>query len=206
MTAVRLGSAQAPRHAVVGSCNGDAVYHVGLLSEDALLTAPHESTVHHMGPPLELPGTIATHVAGWLDDLSDDERIALDDWIAEMRRLVATGFLQGYGAYIAMPSVEYDLATGRTVTRRLSCAGFVAEGYRAGIGVQLVVVDALLPPIDRALLERVWSPRHVRIGSRYGLTGAGPWPVLLPGYLLHALRLPRASLPYSPTAADAEFT
>lgn len=204
MTALRLGSSNAPRHAVVGSCNAAAVYHVGLLAEASALLAGTAS-VHHMGPPVELPGEIESHVVGWLDDLTDDEREGLEDWLAEVKTRVEAGGLRGFAAYVAVPSVVRDDTTGRSIVTRYSCAGFVAEAYREGAGVPLLVEDQALPEVHRELLERVWGAREVRLGSRFGLGGAGPWRVLLPGYLLHAMRAGRAGFPYTPSPTDAQF-
>ena len=204
MTAVKLGDVNAPQHAVIGSCNTVAVYHVGLLAEKVRVTTG-QASVHHMGPPMELPGQIDSHVAGWLDDLSDDERTGIDDWLAEVRTRLDAGLLRGFAAYVAAPSVVRDTSTGRMIAVRYSCAGFVAEAYREGAGVTLVVDDGVLPAAERDLLERVWGVREVRAGARFGLEGLGPWRVLLPGYLLHAMRAGRTALPYSPSLADALF-
>lgn len=205
MPVLRLGRVNSPRHAIVGVCNWEGVSHVGLLAAAAEIVAGANVRANHMKPPPELPGVFVAHAVGWLDTWTEQDSIALDVWLQELQTQIAVE--PNSVTYIAAPSVIRDEGgTERAVSLRFSCAGFVAEAYREGAGVRLVVDDADLPEVDRPTLERVWNPQIVRLGARYGLGGSGPWRVLLPGYLLRAVMLSRSALPFRPkTPADAEL-
>ncbi len=194
LTSVRV----VPEHAIAGARTVTVVSHVGLVAARSWVSAPCDVQVCHMGPPLRRDHAMSAHVVAWRDDLTSDEARDIGDWVASVDVTVR---------YIAFPSVGFghsqrDIVTGRPIATAFSCAGFVAQAYREA-GVTLVVDDPQLPPASRTLLETVWGPRQVRAGARYGLEGAGPWPVLLPGYVLHAASAPRASLPFAPTLAHA---
>lgn len=208
MPALRLGRAESPRHAVVGARNGDDVRHVGLLAQEMEISEGQRVHVNHMKPPPELPGSMDAHAVAWLDGWSDHDTTVLDVWLWELKTQLMEEPPAARASYIAVPSVVRDEGgTGRPVSLRFSCAGFVAEAYRDGVGVRIVVDDGELPAVERATLERVWGAPHVRIGARYGLEGNGPWRVLLPGYLLRAMCLPRSELPFRPQApSDADLT
>jgi hypothetical protein len=205
MPVSRLGRVTSPRHAILAVFNREGVSHVGLLAAPAEVDGGAKALTNHMGPPLALPGEMLAHAVGWLDTWTEQDCIVLDVWLRELETQISID--PQSVTYVAAPSVVRDEGgTERPVSLKFSCAGFVAEAYREGVGVRLVVDDAELPEVDRATLERVWDPRTVRIGARYGLGGDGPWRVLLPGYLLRAVTRPRVELPFRPmTPADAEL-
>ncbi len=88
----------------------------------------------------------------------------------------------------ASPLTESD---GRYTRTRFSCAGFVFEAYKKA---RIVLVDLdSLPLVNRSTIE-LGYPQHMRLiesgrinGEDLGLRGDGPWPILLCGYLFHAL-------------------
>ena len=199
-----LASTPAPRFAVAGHIHPEnpsgEVRHVGLLAESIQsLSAAQAELVHHMRPPMGWDDPLTVHAVGWID-LSHDEQEGIADLIEELRSEPHIT-----NQYHVCPSLveERDALTGRVRCRRFSCAGFVTFCYREGAGLRLLVDDGLLPLADKSLLERVWSSAQVSAGRRYGLTGAGPWTVLLPGYLLNAMRGERTALPYAPSLSDA---
>lgn len=113
--------------------------------------------------------------------------------------------------YFAHPPIERvkDPTTGR-VSTRISCVGFVLSCYR-NIGVELLApLDApAYPTFSLTDLLRFWPelaplatrpPRLARIGLNLQTE---PWPVVMPGYLFHALASGvRFFQPTSPTQAD----
>src|SRR5262249_40642702 len=131
-------------------------------------------------------------------------------------------------AYIAYPvwgkdfeedvaGYERDKENGKKILRRCSCASFVAHGYKEGAGIDLVVGEELLPPVRLTTIQQVWARQFAAVLSKakeerhrdsmagralraLGLSGKGPWPVLLPGYLFHALNQPDhgEQAPYQP--------
>jgi hypothetical protein len=87
----------------------------------------------------------------------------------------------------ASPVYEVD---GRYARMRFSCAGFVLEAYKKA-RIELLDLNGL-PVVDMAIIAAAY-PQTRFIQSRMisaealGLGGTGPWPVLLCGYLFHAL-------------------
>jgi hypothetical protein len=109
----------------------------------------------------------------------------------------------------ASPLYEDD---GRYARTRFSCAGFVLEAYNKA-RIRLLDVNAL-PMVEMGVLALAY-PQTRLIGSgrisadALGLGGSGPWPVLLCGYLFHALKRDVDVIrhqPYAPSTADRYFT
>jgi len=213
MTAISLGATRALQYSVVGqdaSDNGD-VKHVGILSNDEDLQRHQQVLVFEMVPPKHRVGTpngrMLAHAVGYLN-LAPEERRKFMHWLDDLktRSVVCT--------YHVLPSRRDTIdSSGRGQYTEYSCAGFVATGYREGAGVSLVVEEGALPAVDRALTEQIWErpfmnyPKEQRDAKmkQYGLSGEGPWQVLLPGYLLHALNQARSALPYTPGQSDWKF-
>lgn len=157
----------------------------------------------HMMPPLSETEPVRTHVVGRMA-MSDADRRDILDWIANQTRALAK----------TPPALQYRLLGGDAVDsmtqkerrRRFSCATFVQCCFREGIGVELVD-EAALPPTPETTLRRVWGrDEQIRLARATGLRGEGPWPILLPAHLLHALDRddPRAT-PYVPREDDWDF-
>jgi len=206
---------------IVGQ-DGDApgfVRHSGLVAESGSYESGRVG-VHEMGPPLKIPGKMHAHVIG-AAELTDDEvrriQVFIDRHASEHK---ATMSLRGHNLlrsigrlYCIYPHRSpYREADGRTVRMRFSCAGFVFEAYKNG-GVRLVDEDTM-PPVDMRLIRQAY-PDFTRLiddgnvdPSALGLTGSGPWPVMLCGYLFHALNRDPAAVRsenYSPTKGDEIF-
>jgi hypothetical protein len=220
MAAISLGETCALQFSVVAqdaSGIGDIAL-VGILFEDRpTLKRDQEVAVFDVDPPLRLGaslGKLVAHAVGYLDahagvapPTEEQKRIAL--WLAELQtRGVKCG-------YRVMPASRdtFDPHTRRAQYQSFSCAGLVASCYRDGARVPLLVEDARLPDVARALTARIWERPFAHLEpeardtlmKRYGLEGEGPWKVLLPGYLLHALNQPRSALPYAPKPGDWQF-
>jgi hypothetical protein len=214
MVAKSLGTEHARQYSVVGqnaSATGD-VEHVGILSDDDHLNPGKEVYVFDMAPPLRFGppmGKMIAHAVGYLDPLEPDERNKIKLWLSELQTL---GAKPGYHVLPATRSTP-DPGTGRPQYRSFSCAGFVATCYKEGVGVSLIVDEPLLPEVERTLTEQIWERAHLHLPrerrnpllQRLGLLGPGPWRVLLPAYLLHALNRARSELPYGPCPTDWKF-
>lgn len=111
-----------------------------------------------------------------------------------------------WAEYTVLPAVkvETDSQTRRPTRYRFSCAGFVRECYRVGAGISLIREP--LPLVSLDLLEQIYeqslSPQHLVAA---GLHGEGPWRVLLPGYLLHALASATPRDPQAPRLSEASY-
>jgi hypothetical protein len=177
--------------------------------------------VNHMGPPLERDGQCSVHVSGTAE-LNDDElnqiELFIDELHGEQRAQVQRRRTGGdrFPDYTVHPHADYSPDGS---FRRFSCAGYVVEAYRDA-GIDLIDIDAV-PAIDLQMIYRAYPdlerveanpPLRSRMGIRshedLGLAGDGPWPVLLPGYVLHSLARNTDAIreePYSPNAGDECF-
>jgi hypothetical protein len=209
MTLFAGGAASMPRHAVVGTRGGAAIRHVALLADAGEVACGAQVRAHDMAGAggVRLPGDdVVADVGAWLDGedaLTASESDGIDLWLADVRTQVEAGALRNWMAYIVLPAVKRDEVSGRVVYKRFSCAGFVAEAYGEGAGVRLVD-ESDLPQAELPLIESVWGQFHPRQRAFAGLVGDGAWRILLPGYLLHAMRVRRARLPFRPALADAD--
>ncbi|NUQ72895.1 MAG: hypothetical protein HUU21_04995 [Polyangiaceae bacterium] len=207
MTALRLGEnrTDSPQHAVVGECTKqNAVSHVGILVRRQPIKDGESVAVYHMANPrdrLQLPGAMNAHAAAWLVDLIEHEHGRIENWLEEFE---TSAIEIEYSAFPAN-DVIVDKATGRPIGRKFSCAGFVQACYQEALGVRLIVPKDELPEVERGVLQLVWPAPLVTRGRQYGLVGPGPWKVLLPSYLFHALSKKRAELPHKPLHPDPYF-
>jgi hypothetical protein len=176
-----------------------------------------------MGPPLRgqnRPNSIEASAVGcaalsddevqkirtFVDQHANEHQVFLHLNASQMLRLAA----QMYCIYPhADPLFEDD---GRYARMRFSCSGFVFEAYRSA-RIRLLEPDAL-PTVDMTTIEAAYPvPARLLAASRVtpdslGLKGNGPWPVLLCGYLFHALDREADVIrqsPYTPVGGDQYF-
>lgn len=183
------------------------VTHVGLAREDGHF-GPYGVTVRvaHMRPPFQSSDEMCLNLAGSVSLTADEEK-EIEDFL-HIVDLECAG-VSSRKQYIVHPHFEIRKRTDGTIQfRRFSCAGLVIEAYRWS-EVDLVVTDPdLLPEVDPIRLLAVYPFVEDSRRSHFGLEGDGPWPIVLPGYVLQALNRPveeiRAS-PYRPKPGDERF-
>jgi hypothetical protein len=175
------------------------IKHTALAANGGVQSA-HAVNVVDMGPPLHGPAHMHTMHATVVGraELTDDEvqkiKVFVDQHSGEHQAFNSLRDALRYAPQIyciyphADPLREDD---GRYVRMRFSCAGFVVEAYRFA---RIELIDlANLPKIDMGVIDATYpmlSPilRNGTItANSLGLGGDGPWPVLLCGYLFHAL-------------------
>jgi hypothetical protein len=198
-----LGKVDSPRFAVIGALKQRAVSHVGILATPGMVENGQVVFVFHMANPitrLQLPGTMDAHAVGWIEDLSAEEQCNIQDWLDELK---TSSSQIRYYAYPAA-EIDRDKVTGRPIGRNFSCTGFVHSCFEEALRLTLVVSEAHLPEVGIDVLRQVWGELVERRGLRY-LRGPGPWRVLLPSYLFHALTKTRAGMPHQPQHADPFF-
>jgi hypothetical protein len=209
---------------VVGQDGEEAAFvaHTGLAESGGLQTTESVAVIE-MGPPLHGPGSarqIRAHVVGSAD-LTHDElqkiRRFVDQHASEHLVFEELGIVGVINAaplmYCVLPhACPFEEEDGRYARMRFSCAGFVLEAYQSA-RIQLIVTNRL-PPVDLDVLNRGYPRlmRLVRAGrlaqEELGLTGSGPWPVVMCGYLFHALNRDADSIrrqPYQPGPDDWYF-
>lgn len=210
---------------VVGHDGADPgfVTHTGLAASAGVQNA-NVLPILDMGPPLHGHGAgaqIKASVVGTAS-LTDDEVRKLQTFVDRhanehqvflqfsMGQLL-TAAPQMYCIHPhASPLRESD---GRYVRTRFSCAGFVLEAYKTA-RIKLLLPGAL-PVVDFTVIKLAYPSQSRLIDSgrisaeALGLEGNGPWPVLLCGYLFHALNRDAdvvRHIPYQPVTENRYFT
>jgi hypothetical protein len=223
MTAERLTAQPTPvtQYDVVGRDSehqATFVSHLGLaLDAQATITVGAELNVAEMRPPLTEAGdTWPIAIVGTVP-LTNDERnqirVFLDERAGEYgsKNRNSNAPVAAPRQYTIHPHVRRP--TADCSYHRYSCVGLVIEAYREA-GVDLLLTDDQhLPRVTLALLRWAYADLGRRLDdprtrARYGLAGDGPWPVVLPGYVLHALARDETEIrkaPYPPQAGDELF-
>ncbi len=196
--------------------------HVGL-AKSAGSQNPAKIPVLDMGPPLHgqgVPSYVRANVAGSAT-LTDDEVQKVKTFV-DRHANEHSVFLQFSTSQLinaapqmycvhphATPFYEND---GRYARMRFSCAGFVFEAYKKA---RIKLLDSNNLPMVNITVIRLAYPEQVRLMENgrispeaLGLEGSGPWPVLLCGYLFHALNRDADVIrygPHTPNIADRHF-
>lgn len=194
------------------------VRHLGLSSEQRNQLRSHETiSLTHMGPPLQhgLAGS-PVHVIGTVP-LSADEIQQINVFVDELHSEYQAHNARRHRQYVVRPHVlpKRD-SDGTVLFLRFNCAGFVIEAYRsAGINLVGMADDEIPGSSLEALLHAYPDMAKYLQDIKYreredvNLPGDGPWPVMLPGYVLNALQrqedVIRAGIPYQAVAGDEYF-
>ena len=219
-----------PIYAVVGMYSpphvtGGFVQHVAILRERRQLNFGATNVeVWHMVPPLIVgPFTVAAaggdllcpvvHVAGVVD-LDPDDCEGIQTWLSIVEKENRPyGRVSNFRQYIVKPHMDWERAkeTNRPIYRKFSCAGFVVECY-ASVGLNLISLpeDTYLEVDLQTLIRAYPEAARESMRERYGIAGNGPWRILMPGYVFHAMdREPGVVrvVAYDPTnVTEAHFT
>jgi hypothetical protein len=208
-----------PRFSVIGTydeIDSKFVKHVSILAEEDRALFGVERRVLHMGPPLVV-GALSRqnaghepvcpcHVAAWIG-LTVDERDGIIDWLAEIdKESRPTGLFGEWKTYtVSPPECWREDERGVRLYRRFSCGGFVLATYRDGAGITLIEVPPPVPWPDSSLdqIVQAYGPEvreRETLRRNLGMSGNGPWPVLLAGYVIHALDRPDHEIRTTPFA------
>jgi hypothetical protein len=210
-----LQSHQVARYDVIGEHSADLprfVKHVALsLADEGEIRCDQNIDVMHMGPPLSRRGAVRAHVAGSIP-LNNEEIREIETWIAEIEDEYEDSSVDGNirAQFCIHPpwKDELDPNTGVRRYRRYSCAGFVLDAYHQ-VRVDLLEIDEnALPEVDRRLLSLAYPRAPLESLQPFGLEGAGPWRIVLAGYVLHSLSRGEQEIrqrPYRPQAGDERF-
>ncbi len=179
--------------------------HVGLHKRETDLKKDDEAEVLHMRPPFQVDGSIRSHVVGNAA-LTKEEAMSIKDWLAESKdefeRLKVSSSLN---QYIVRPYSEVvrNNNTGRKRYLRFSCCGLIVECFRAA-GIMLLDLDeSRMPDVELARLKDAYVlPDNEKVLARFGLAGPGPFKVVMPGYLFHALNREPGTIRSTPYAAQ----
>ena len=118
--------------------------------------------------------------------------------------------------YIAPPTfkVEKDPVSDVEKHHWYSCVGFVTQCYESA-AVDRVLTDPSqpgFPTVDKEAVKRTFLFGTLEfteeIAEAINLTGEGPWPIAMPGYVLQAFSRTDEEIrkqPYHPTADDLDF-
>ncbi len=198
MPARRLtNSVPCGKYDVVGIDSDAATHfirHVGMVSmELGRIRAADPVSLVHMKPPLERELLEHCISAVGTANLTADEINKTSVFIDELIGEYETRRVRGFAQYVVFPHVrECREQDGTIVSRQYSCTGFVIEAYREVLIDLLDTKDARLPGVPLETIVRAYpdqerSLRNPDRRARVGLRGDGPWPVVLPGYVLNSL-------------------
>jgi hypothetical protein len=211
------------RFDVVGQDGAESGFigHAGL-AESAGSQNAASIPVLEMGPPLHGHGT-AGHVRGDVVGsaaLTDDDVQKIKTFVDRHanEHLVFSHFSRSQllqaapHMYCVLPHVSalYE-NDGRYARTRFSCAGFVLEAYKTA-RIKLLDLNGI-PKVEMAVIAAAYpQTRFIESGrisaEALGLGGDGPWPVLLCGYLFHALSREADAIrqeAYTPDIMDRYF-
>jgi hypothetical protein len=183
---------------IVGYRERGHLSHVGFAWEFAEVSRDNELAVVDGRPVRREHDKLPVHVIARIR-INRRERMLILTWLERYLR----GRLLA-GDYIHVDDVARDRNSGRMIGRRLSGAMLVHECLRSC--TQTTLVDfADLPKTEHSRLVELWGERAIQI--RDELPGDGPWAVLLPAHVIHALARsnPRAAT-LRPTPAQWDFT
>jgi hypothetical protein len=174
--------------------------HVGFAWEFAEVSRENEVAVVDGRPFRRDRDKLPVHVIARMR-MSRRERMLVTAWLERyMRARVLTG------DFMHADDFARDQDTGRIIGRRLSGAMLVHECLRSC--TQTTLVDlANLPKTEHSRLVELWGERATQISAyRDELPGDGPWALLLPAHVIHALARsnPRAAA-LRPTPAQWDF-
>lgn len=189
------------------------IQHVSLVADEKQ-TAEHGSQVRvtHMRPPLVVGDMVKAHVVGSVG-LTTNETALINLFLDVIEKEIFTNNQRSLSSqYIVFPHASGHLAGpgGTTKYHKFSCAGLVVEAYRAA-GLKLINTSHdSLPMVNALTIALQYDfPMNGQVAHRLGLSGPGPWPILLPGYILHSLNREKdeiRSQPYTAKPGDEIFT
>lgn len=169
--------------------------HIGLSIEqrDDLTFSSRVVHLAHMGPPLtrDADDDVESIDVVGSTNLTSDEQMRIETFVDELETEYESQKARAKRQYVIHPHfVEYD--EDQYPFPRFNCGGFVVEAYRE-IDIDLIRTgDFSLPAVDLDTLIKAYPAQERRLRRQsfrelYGLTGDGPWPVLLAGYVIHAM-------------------
>jgi hypothetical protein len=202
------------------------IAHTGL-ARNAAAQDRNGAQVYHMGPPLEAEGRMTVDAVG-AAELTDGESRRIMDFIDRHagEHAAATLAFRNLMQQRNRPELlrllpqlycihphkgPFREPDGRYARMKFSCAGFVFGAYQEA---RISLFDEkLLPVIDLVTIKEAY-PRYAgflddpNFRASMGLSGADKWPVMLCGYLLHAMHQDNAAIrqsKYSPKEGDQYF-
>lgn len=206
------------KHDVVGQDSeswAEFITHVGLAADrHSEATSSTKLQIIHMGPPLERSDEeVDVHAHGCVP-LTADEMELIDVFVNRTQAEYGAHNAGELQQYMIVPHCrQEEKADGTVAFRKFSCSGFVIEAYRFA-GIDLIVTEPEdLPKVGIDTLLRAYPKQqrqlsHARFRRSLGLEGAGPWPIVLAGYVLNSLRRTEAEIrgkPYLPQPGDEYF-
>jgi len=203
------------------------VSHVALATKAFSGGPPVSVRIAHMMPPFRPASPSGSDVSCFGGaELTEDERKQIAEFIqeligeynAEETRRKATAAWDDDAKkkfradqYAIRPAVVSP--TSDRPYHQLSCAGFVHEAYANASLTLLTEDEAAWPHVDMPTLKAAYPSLVDYLDDpefcvSKGLSDGDRWPVLLPGYILHALARTRSEIetaPYQPAPGDEVF-
>ncbi len=209
-----LGPETLGRHDVVGEYTDSRhglVKHVALhKADDCMVNYDQSVDVVHMGPPLKRDSIMNAHVAGRIP-LKESEVKRIEAWIEKVADEYQQANATRKRQYIIHPPWEdyRDPNTQVRRYRRFSCAGFVLDAHNQ-VDIELLRIDEQsLPEVDAQTLREAYPQiDDLSTLEPFGISGEGPWRIVLAGYVVHALNRSSEEIrqgPYQARKGDEHF-
>lgn len=209
----------AHQYDIAGQDNGvleNLLGHVGLVLEAKIyVTLNMNINVEHMAPPINRPKHMRVHVIGWLG-LSNGQVNQIRMYVNEIKREYQAQKRRPkpLQQYIVRPHTKpvYN-DKGMIIYYRYSCVGLVIESYKYA-GIQLITENEEEIPcytLSMLLSAFPYLAEHLidqDMRTALGLDGTGPWPVQMPGFIMHSLNRTKDVIietPYRPVSGDEIF-
>lgn len=198
------------------------IVHTGLAESTGSHAAEQNIPVIDMSPPLREGNDLSDVSVVGSAFLTDDEERKIKKFIdthasehEAFQQLRRKEFFKSIPQmYCVFPHAEkIKEKDGRYTRMRFSCVGFVFEAYKYAKIVLLVDTNDL-PSLNMELIGQAYPRQLQMMESNHvkkedlGLTGDGPWSVMLCGYLFHALNRTSNDIrtePYTPHLEDQSF-
>ena len=187
------------------------VAHIGLaVSAYRQFKSGDSAALVHMQPPFASGRSFEPQVLGCAP-LTVDEENRINIFVDGLLDEYEAGQVRRAKQYVIAPHAKpFREADGTIVYWRYSCAGFVVEAYRS---VELTIIATAateLPPVSLKSICAAYpfAENYRKTWDDWGITGDGPWPVLLPGHVLHSLNRPAEEIrqvPYVAKDGDEVF-
>jgi hypothetical protein len=200
----------------------DFTAHAALCRDDVVrVHRQARLSVVHMRPPFGQTDILSPVHAAATAELTEDERRQMATFVDRVAgEFAANRIRKRTEQYTIYPDVRPEREQDGTVRYwRFSCSGFVRAAYTiAGIALLPARQESpfsapRVPDVTVATLKQAYGALADRLDdpeerAKFGLSGDGPWSVVLPGYIFHAMNRPAADIrsqPYLPKAGDEYF-
>jgi hypothetical protein len=181
---------------IIGYRERGHLSHVGFAWESAEVSRDNEVAVIDGRPFRREHDKLPVHVIGRVK-LTRRERMVMVSWLERYQRARLLG-----GDHVHVDELARDSDSGRAIGRRTSGPMLVQQCLHSCANIVLVKLSDL-PKTERGLLIELWGEKALQMSAyRDELPDEGPWALLLPAHIFHALAREQSRSPALKPAPD----